>query len=468
MELTPDATDFIDDDKLHWLIDNTKEDLPRAREIFAKSLSKQPLTVEETAVLLAIESKEGLEELFETAKKLKRTVYGNRIVLFAPLYIGNLCVNNCKYCGFKNSSKETIRKTLSGKELVEEIENLEKYGHKRLILVFGESPKYTPEFIAECVKTCYSVKVGNGEIRRVNINAAPLDIEGFKTVKEAGIGTYQIFQETYHKETYSKFHPAQDIKGNYMWRLNAMDRAFTAGIDDMGIGALFGLYKWKFEVLGLVTHANYLKNKFGVGPHTISFPRIQPATDLKIDLPYKVSDDEFKRLVAILRLAVPYTGLIMTARESEAIRDEVIEYGVSQIDAGTKLEIGGYKNQHGSEQELKKEQFQIGDTRELDETMAWLLSRGFIPSFCTACYRMGRTGEHFMEFAIPGFIKRFCTPNAILTLAEYLEDYASDKTKEIGYNLIEKELEKMAESVQKDKIIVNLEAIKTGKRDFRF
>ena len=468
MELTPDATDFIDDDKLHWLIDNTKEDLPRAREIFAKSLSKQPLTVEETAVLLAIESKEGLEELFETAKKLKRTVYGNRIVLFAPLYIGNLCVNNCKYCGFKNSSKETIRKTLSGKELVEEIEYLEKYGHKRLILVFGESPKYTPEFIAECVKTCYSVKVGNGEIRRVNINAAPLDIEGFKTVKEAGIGTYQIFQETYHKETYSKFHPAQDIKGNYMWRLNAMDRAFTAGIDDMGIGALFGLYKWKFEVLGLVTHANYLKNKFGVGPHTISFPRIQPATDLKIDLPYKVSDDEFKRLVAILRLAVPYTGLIMTARESEAIRDEVIEYGVSQIDAGTKLEIGGYKNQHGSEQELKKEQFQIGDTRELDETMAWLLSRGFIPSFCTACYRMGRTGEHFMEFAIPGFIKRFCTPNAILTLAEYLEDYASDKTKEIGYNLIEKELEKMAESVQKDKIIVNLEAIKTGKRDFRF
>lgn len=468
MELTPDATDFIDDDKLHWLIDNTKEDLPRAREIFAKSLSKQPLTVEETAVLLAIESKEGLEELFETAKKLKRTVYGNRIVLFAPLYIGNLCVNNCKYCGFKNSSKETIRKTLSGKELVEEIENLEKYGHKRLILVFGESPKYTPEFIAECVKTCYSVKVGNGEIRRVNINAAPLDIEGFKTVKEAGIGTYQIFQETYHKETYSKFHPAQDIKGNYMWRLNAMDRAFNAGIDDMGIGALFGLYKWKFEVLGLVTHANYLKDKFGVGPHTISFPRIQPATDLKIDLPYKVSDDEFKRLVAILRLAVPYTGLIMTARESEAIRDEVIEYGVSQIDAGTKLEIGGYKNQHGSEQELKKEQFQIGDTRELDETMAWLLSRGFIPSFCTACYRMGRTGEHFMEFAIPGFIKRFCTPNAILTLAEYLEDYASDKTKEIGYNLIEKELEKMAESVQKDKIIVNLEAIKAGKRDFRF
>lgn len=468
MELTPDATDFIDDDKLHWLIDNTKEDLPRAREIFAKSLSKQPLTVEETAVLLAIESKEGLEELFETAKKLKRTVYGNRIVLFAPLYIGNLCVNNCKYCGFKNSSKETIRKTLSGKELVEEIENLEKYGHKRLILVFGESPKYTPEFIAECVKTCYSVKVGNGEIRRVNINAAPLDIEGFKTVKEAGIGTYQIFQETYHKETYSKFHPAQDIKGNFMWRLNAMDRAFTAGIDDMGIGALFGLYKWKFEVLGLVTHANYLKDKFGVGPHTISFPRIQPATDLKIDLPYKVSDDEFKRLVAILRLAVPYTGLIMTARESEAIRDEVIEYGVSQIDAGTKLEIGGYKNQHGSEQELKKEQFQIGDTRELDETMAWLLSRGFIPSFCTACYRMGRTGEHFMEFAIPGFIKRFCTPNAILTLAEYLEDYASDKTKEIGYNLIEKELEKMAESVQKDKIIVNLEAIKAGKRDFRF
>ena len=253
-----------------------------------------------------------------------------------------------------------------------------------------------------------------------------------------------------------------------MWRLNAMDRAFEAGIDDMGIGALFGLYNWKYEVLGLVSHALHLQNTCGVGPHTISFPRIKPAADMTLELPYEVSDDEFKRLVAILRLAVPYTGLIMTARESSAIRDEVIEFGVSQIDAGTKLEIGGYQNQKGDEQDITKEQFVIGDTRELDDVMHWLLTKGYIPSFCTACYRMGRTGEHFMEFAIPGFIKRFCTPNAIITMAEYLEDYASERTKAAGYSLIEKELEKLPDSVQKEKIISHLQAVKNGTRDLRF
>ena len=318
------------------------------------------------------------------------------------------------------------------------------------------------------MKTCYRIKHGNGEIRRVNINAAPLDVEGFRIVKEAGIGTVQVFQETYHKETYSKYHPAGDIKGDYMWRLNAMDRAFKGGIDDMGIGALFGLYNWKYEVLGLVSHALHLQKTCGVGPHTISFPRIKPAADMNMDLPYEVNDDEFKRLVAILRLAVPYTGLIMTARESSAIRDEVIEFGVSQIDAGTKLEIGGYQHQKGGEQDINKEQFVIGDTRELDDVMYWLLTKGYIPSFCTACYRMGRTGEHFMEFAIPGFIKRFCTPNALITMAEYLEDYSSEKTKAAGYALIEKELEKMPESAQKQKIIANLEAVKQGTRDLRF
>ena len=468
MKLSANAVNFIDDAKLQGLLESSKEDLPRARELFKKALDKKPLSVEETAVLLAIESEEGLKELFAAAKELKRKVYGNRIVLFAPLYVGNHCVNNCKYCGFRKDAKGIVRKTLNNKELVAEIENLERYGHKRLILVFGESPVYTPEFIAESVKTCYSIKVGNGEIRRVNINAAPLDVEGFRIVKESGIGTFQIFQETYHQETYSKYHPSGDIKGDYMWRLNAMDRAFEAGIDDMGIGALFGLYNWKYEVLGLVSHALHLQNTCGVGPHTISFPRIKPAADMNLELPYEVSDDEFKRLVAILRLAVPYTGLIMTARESSAIRDEVIEFGVSQIDAGTKLEIGGYQNQKGSELDITKEQFVIGDTRELDDVMYWLLSKGYIPSFCTACYRMGRTGEHFMEFVIPGFIKRFCTPNAIITMAEYLEDYASDRTKEAGYALIEKELEKLPESVQKEKIIANLEAVKKGTRDLRF
>lgn len=468
MELSANAVNFIDDAKLQSLLKETKEDLPRARELFRKALDKNPLTVEETAVLLAIESPEGLGELFEAARELKRKVYGNRIVLFAPLYVGNHCVNNCKYCGFRKDAKGTVRKTLKHDELVAEIENLERYGHKRLILVFGESPIYTPEFIADSVRTCYNIKVGNGEIRRVNINAAPLDVEGYRIVKEAGIGTFQVFQETYHKETYSQYHPSGDIKGDYMWRLNAMDRAFEAGIDDMGIGALFGLYNWKYEVLGLVSHALHLQKTHGVGPHTISFPRIKPASDMNLDLPYEVNDDEFKRIVAILRLAIPYTGLIMTARESEAIRDEVIQFGVSQIDAGTKLEIGGYKNQKGSQQDINKEQFVIGDTRELDDVMHWLLTKGYIPSFCTACYRMGRTGEHFMEFAIPGFIKRFCTPNAIITMAEYLEDYASDKTRDAGYRLIEKELENMPESAQKEKIIANLEAVKKGKRDLRF
>ncbi|MBR4088272.1 MAG: [Bacteroidales bacterium] len=468
MELSANAVNFIDDAKLQSLLKETKEDLPRARELFRKALDKNPLTVEETAILLAIESPEGLKELFEAARELKRKVYGNRIVLFAPLYVGNHCVNNCKYCGFRRDAKGIVRKTLKHDELVAEIENLEKYGHKRLILVFGESPVYTPEFIAESVRTCYKIKVGNGEIRRVNINAAPLDVKGFRIVKEAGIGTFQVFQETYHKETYSQYHPSGDIKGDYMWRLNAMDRAFEAGIDDMGIGALFGLYNWKYEVLGLVSHALHLQKTHGVGPHTISFPRIKPAADMNLELPYEVNDNEFKRIVAVLRLAVPYTGLIMTARESEAIRDEVIQFGVSQIDAGTKLEIGGYQNQKGNQQDINKEQFVIGDTRELDDVMHWLLTKGYIPSFCTACYRMGRTGEHFMEFAIPGFIKRYCTPNAIITMAEYLEDYASEKTREAGYSLIEKELEKMPESAQKQKIITNLEAVKQGKRDLRF
>ena len=468
MKLSANAVNFIDDAKLQNLLEDSREDLPRARELFKKALDKKPLTVEETAVLLSIESEEGLKELFDAARELKRKVYGNRIVLFAPLYVGNHCVNNCKYCGFRKDAKGIVRKTLNNKELITEIENLEKVGHKRLILVFGESPVYTPEFIADSVRTCYSIKVGNGEIRRVNINAAPLDVEGFRIVKEAGIGTFQIFQETYHQETYSKYHPSGDIKGDYMWRLNAMDRAFEAGIDDMGIGALFGLYNWKYEVLGLVSHALHLQDTCGVGPHTISFPRIKPAADMNLELPYEVSDDEFKRIVAVLRLAVPYTGLIMTARESSAIRDEVIEFGVSQIDAGTKLEIGGYQNQKGGEQDITKEQFVIGDTRELDDVMHWLLTKGYIPSFCTACYRMGRTGEHFMEFAIPGFIKRFCTPNAIITMAEYLEDYGSEKTKKAGYELIEKELEKLPDSIQKEKIIANLEAVKKGTRDLRF
>ncbi|MDD2419518.1 MAG: [FeFe] hydrogenase H-cluster radical SAM maturase HydG [Bacteroidales bacterium] len=468
LKLTSRAEDFIDDKYFHELLQNTKEDLPKIREILAKSKTKQALTLEETATLLAINSPEAKQELFETAKELKRSIYGKRIVLFAPLYIGNYCINNCQYCGFRSSLRKAVRRTLSDQDIVAEVTQLEKEGHKRLILVYGEHPRYTPEFIADSVRTCYNVKTGNGEIRRININAAPLDIEGFRTVKEAGIGTFQVFQETYHKETYAKYHPGPGIKSDYMWRLNAMDRAFEAGMDDVGIGALFGLYDWRFEVLGLVKHSIYLQDKYGVGPHTISFPRIKPAYDMKLDLPYEVSDEDFKQLVATLRIAVPYTGLIMTARETSEVRDAVIEYGVSQIDAGTRLEIGGYHEGKKEVQELNREQFQIGDSRELDSVIQWLLNRGFIPSFCTSCYRLGRTGEHFMEYAIPGFIGRFCTPNAMLTLAEYLEDYSSAETKEEGYKLIEEELLLIKDSKKKEDLATKLLMIKNGKRDMLY
>ena len=464
--LSKGAVDFIDDDRINSLISNSVEDKVRYREIFAKSLSKTPLTLEETAALLAIKSEEGLEELYNAARELKREIYGNRIVLFAPLYIGNYCINNCAYCGFRKSSHNTVRKTLTKEELIAEVTSLQDSGQKRLILVFGESPIYTPEFIADCVKTVYSVHSKNGAIRRVNINAAPLDVKGYKTIKNEGIGTYQIFQETYHKATYSQYHPKDTVKGNYMWRLDGLDRAFEAGIDDLGIGALIGLYDWRFEVMGLVSHAIHLKEKFGVGPHTISFPRIQPATDVNLEFPYRTKDEEFKRLVAILRLAVPYTGMIMTAREAPSIRRDVIHFGVSQIDAGTKLEIGGYAA-NDKKQNLEREQFKVGDTRGLDEAVKWLMSEDFIPSFCTSCYRAGRTGEHFMEFAIPGFIKKFCTPNALLTLAEYLEDYASQETKDEGYKLIEREMARMEEGQWKDKISLKLKEVMEGKRDIR-
>lgn len=466
--LPPDAKDFIDDAKLERMVADMHEDPEAVRKVIAKSLRKEALTVEETATLLGAESPELVEEIFEAARKLKRDVYGNRIVFFAPLYVGNFCINDCKYCGFRRSLTSAVRHTLSDEELVRETESLEDLGHKRLILVYGESPKYSPDFIAHTVRTVYGTKKGHGEIRRVNINAAPLDEEGFRTVKAAGIGTYQIFQETYHKKTYAEWHPANTMKGDYLWRLNAFDRAFRAGIDDMGLGVLFGLYDWRFEVLAMVTHARYLQEKFGVGPHTLSFPRIKPAEGLDLNLKYQVDDAAYKRLVAILRLAVPYTGLIMTAREPAELRREVLAFGVSQIDAGTKLEIGGYqeKREEG-EQTLNREQFQVGDTRSLDEVIGEIMEQDYIPSFCTSCYRLGRTGEHFMEYAIPGFIGRFCTPNAIMTLSEYLYDYASSETRAKGMALIARELEKLDPKLR-DEAKSRLARVKNGERDLYF
>ncbi len=459
---------FIDIEEIENYLEETKnptkEDIDR---IINKSLNKKRLNLKETATLINAESPELIEQIKNGAKTLKEKVYGNRIVLFAPLYIGNKCKNNCLYCGFRSSNKDAQRKTLSDAEMISEIEALEDNGQKRLILVYGEHSSYDPDYIAHTVKTAYNVKKGNGEIRRVNINAAPLSIEGFRTVQRAGIGTYQVFQETYHEPTYKKYHIAGPKK-DFNYRLTSLDRAQEAGLDDVGIGSLFGLYDWKFEVMSLVRHTNHFEACYNVGPHTISFPRIKDASGLDINEDYIVNDDEFVRIIAILRLAVPYTGLILTARESAKVRDEVISFGVSQIDGGTKLELGSYSNSQNEEQNLNKEQFAINDNRSLGEIVEELIDKEFLPSFCTACYRLGRTGEHFMEFSVPGFIKRFCTPNAILTLTEYLYDYAKPEVVVKGNKLIEKEISKLDDKKLIKQINDKVERIKNGERDLYF
>lgn len=466
--LSKGFVDFIDDAHLEGLLRQGEPEPARVRDIIAKSLNKEALTVPETATLLRVEDKGLVEEIFQGARRLKENVYGNRIVLFAPLYIGNHCINDCKYCAFRRSNEEATRRTLSTEDIVNQVLALENAGHKRLILVFGEHRKYDASFIAESVRKIYGTKTGNGEIRRVNINAAPMDIEDYKRIKDAGIGTYQIFMETYHHETYARMHPADTPKGDYAYRLDGLNRAMEAGCDDVGIGALFGLYDWRFEVLGLVSHAIALHERYNVGPHTISFPRLRPASGVSMDDSHFVDDDDFMRLIAILRLAVPYTGLILTARETPEIRRAAMSFGVSQIDAGSRIEIGGY-TEAGDAQVMHLEQFSLGDIRSLDAVMRELMEDDYVPSFCTACYRLGRTGEHFMEFAIPGFIKRYCTPNALTTLMEYLVDYASPETLAAGKKLISRELEKLADQEMKTKISERLGMIQhTEGRDLYF
>lgn len=437
------------------------------RDIIDKSLNKQRLDPTETAALLSVTDPELRQMILEGAHELKERIYGNRIVLFAPLYVGNECINDCVYCGFRQSNKDCLRSTLSKQQLIDETKALVETGHKRLIMVYGEHPMYNAEYIADTVQTVYDTKYKKGEIRRVNINAAPLDIEGFRTVKSVGIGTYQIFQETYHEETYKRLHPSGP-KSSFLWRLDGLDRAMQAGIDDLGIGALMGLYDWKFEVMGLLYHTIHLEDRFGVGPHTISFPRIEPAngTEFADHPPYQVSDEDFKHLVATIRLSVPYTGMILTAREPIAVRNEVLRYGVSQIDAGSSIGVGDYSNK--DEVSKKKSQFVLGDTRSLDEVIYELAEHGYIPSFCTSCYRAGRTGEHFMEFAIPGFVKRFCTPNALLTFAEYLYDFSSQKTLESGLRLIDRELAEIQDETMRQSVTEKLAEMKAGRRDLYY
>jgi 2-iminoacetate synthase len=467
LEPSPTAEDFIDDAAIEATLTRARNaDATWVRELIAKALDKQPLAPAETAVLLGCENKDLQQEMFAAARQLKETVYGNRIVLFAPLYIGNKCVNDCTYCGFRSSNDEAIRRELEQAQIAQQVQALEAKGHKRLIVVFGEHPDYDPHFMADSIRAVY----GAGDIRRVNVNAAPLDVEGYKIVKEAKIGTFQIFQETYHHQTYAQVHNPRTRKGDYMWRLDGLSRAFEAGIDDMGIGALFGLYDWKFEVMGLVSHAAYFMKRHGVGPHTISFPRLKPAQGVNFDPKWLVKDEEFLRLVAILRLSVPYTGMICTAREPAHIRDTVLSFGVSQIDAGTNIALGGYAEQGDAtvveQKKLDSAQFALGDTRSLDEMVGKLVDQGYIPSFCTSCYRQGRTGEVFMEYAIPGFIQKLCTPNAITTFQEYLCDHASPAVRVQGEMKIADEVAKIADPGVKKVVQERLHQIRhQGKRD---
>ncbi|MFW5995895.1 MAG: [FeFe] hydrogenase H-cluster radical SAM maturase HydG [Halanaerobiaceae bacterium] len=461
--------DFINDEEIKQVLKEARDPEPEeVRSILAKAADKNRLQPHETAKLLQVKDPELLDEMYSLAKKLKESVYGNRIVFFAPLYIGNKCINNCHYCAFRLNNDAVERKTLTKEELKKEVEVLIDRGQKRLILVFGEHPDYSANFICQTIKTVYRTKKANGEIRRVNINAAPLEVEDYKKLHRTGIGTYQIFQETYHHETYRQVHPADGPKSDYTWRLTGLDRAMEAGIDDVGIGALFGLYDWKFEVMGLLYHTIHLEEKYGVGPHTISFPRLEPAinTPFQDNLKYKVSDSEFKKLVAIIRLSVPYTGLILTAREDPEIRREVIPLGISQIDAGSRIAIGGYrKADKGNIPE--KEQFHLGDARSLDRVIRETCKMGCVPSFCTAGYRCGRTGEQFMNLARPGKVHKYCMPNALLTFKEYLLDYASDETRKIGEKLIEKNIRKLSqEKPEQEKFLrQKLKKVEQGQRD---
>lgn len=430
---------FIDEKFINNLLEeNSSPDHQLIDDILIKAEAKRGLELSEMAALLSIHDPEQLEKLYHTAKKIKDEIYGNRVVIFAPLYVTNECANVCEYCGFRADNKELHRRTLSFEEIREETKILADNGQKRLLLVYGEHPKFTPQWIAESISAVYGIGDDHSKIRRININAAPMDVDGFKIVKEAAIGTFQCFQETYHLATYEKCH-LKGKKSDYDYRLYVHHRANEAGIDDTGVGVLFGLYDWKFELLALLQHSLDLEKEYGVGPHTVSFPRIEPALNAPMSEhpPYLVKDEDLKKIIAIVRLTVPYTGIILTTREKAEFRKELLEVGVSQLSAGSRTYPGAYKD--AKENKPDMQQFTIGDTRSLDETIRDILQQGFLPSFCTSCYRKGRTGHTFMEYAKPGDIHKFCQPNAVFTLLEYLLDYASEETKRIGLARIEKE-----------------------------
>lgn len=454
---------YIDEQAIWDLIENTKT--LNIDQIIEKARLAKGLTLEESATLLNIDDDETLERLFKVAKEVKELIYGSRIVLFAPLYLSNYCTNNCLYCGFRKDNKTLARIKLTVDEAVEEAKNLMMQGHKRLLLVAGEDvEKANLDYVEETIARIYDTKVGRGEIRRININIAPLSVEDFKRIKSFKIGTYQCFQETYHLDTYRKMHPT-GLKANYAWRYETMGRAFEAGLDDVGMGVLFGLTDYKFEVLAMLKHCQVLDEKYGVGPHTLSIPRLEPAKGAPFSekSPYAVDDRSFKKIVSILRLSVPYTGIILSTRERADFRKEVIALGVSQISAGSKTNPGGY-TVHGK----SGEQFAVGDHRSLDEVIYELCEHDYIPSFCTGCYRLGRVGHDFMELAKPGLIHSFCQPNALFTFNEYLLDYASEKTREAGKNTILRQIDLIEDQKLKERVKTNLDKITSGERDVYF
>lgn len=476
-----EGKDFIDDEKINGLLqDNVHAEPEKVRSIIQKAFSINLMDDEDVATLLNVKDPHLWKEIQQAAEQIKRKVYDNRVVTFAPLYCGSKCVNRCMYCGFRSDNDAVIRRVLTMDEIKDETKVLAGIiGHKRLVVVFGEHPDTDAEYIADTMKAIYSVKVpvknGEAQIRRVNINAAPLPIDDLKKLRDAGIGTFQVFQETYHHETYGQVHPANTLKGNYQWRLYALHRAMDAGIDDVAIGALFGLYDWKFEVMGMVAHARDLEHRFGIGPHSVSVPRINPAAGTDFDwLKYKVSDTDFKHLVAVLRLAIPYAGLIVTNREEPEMMREIIPM-CTQRDAESKIGIGDYADTYLKNQKSEREQFMLKDTRTLDDVILELASMGYITSFCTAGYRCGRTGKKIMTLLKNGGEGCFCKLNAVLTFQEWLEDFATPETKKIGEAIVRREMEEIKQRVPADysesvykRFLSDYQKVLEGVRDLYF
>lgn len=464
------AEEFISHEEITETLEyaaSNKNNRELIRSLIEKARACKGLNHRDAAVLLECDDPELLEEIFTLAREIKQKFYGNRIVMFAPLYLSNYCVNGCVYCPYHAKNKTIARKKLSQEEIRQEVIALQDMGHKRLALEAGEDPIRNPiEYILESIQTIYSIKHKNGAIRRVNVNIAATTVENYRRLHEAGIGTYILFQETYHKENYEKLHP-RGPKSNYAYHTEAMDRAMQGGIDDVGIGVLFGLNTYRYDFVGLLMHAEHLEATYGVGPHTISVPRICSADDIDAhDFQNAISDEIFQKIVAVIRIAVPYTGIIISTRESQASREKVLELGVSQISGGSKTSVGGYATPEIPEE--NSAQFDVSDTRTPDEIVAWLLKLGYIPSFCTACYREGRTGDRFMSLVKTGQIANCCAPNALMTLQEYLEDYASPETRELGVRMIREQMEKIPNPAIRRRALENLSAITQGKRDFRF